>query len=100
MHNTIKREVLYLGIVSPGPVWMGRKAGSPGKKLKPMSGAEAAALEAAYQRYLILNEQDLKAAGAGKTAVSHIIQGRLIFLVLLSFIFVFCNNFMLRKIST
>lgn len=36
--NNMKREVLYIGIVSPGPVWVGRKIGAGNnRKLKPLS---------------------------------------------------------------
>ncbi|OQV22887.1 Vacuolar protein sorting-associated protein 13A [Hypsibius exemplaris] len=63
VHNTIKREVLYIGIVSPGPIWMGRKTDRTTKKLKPMTGAESAALESAYQQHLIVRERDSRISG-------------------------------------
>jgi hypothetical protein len=71
VHNTIKQEILYLGIVSPGALWMGRKIGHTNRKLKPMSGEESSALEAAYQQFLILKERDTR--GPGKTPQSHCI---------------------------
>ncbi|XP_055333102.1 intermembrane lipid transfer protein VPS13C-like isoform X2 [Paramacrobiotus metropolitanus] len=54
--NNAKREIIYLGIVSPGAVWMGRKIGA--KKFKPMNLGETKPLEVAYNQWQMLRERD------------------------------------------